>query len=87
VRENEVDEDVDVTERRKGGMEMEVRVRTGERGIEENAEGKCPEKRGVARGCKQDRKCCIFESKLDELSRKTTKGGQQWTEKDSPRHS
>jgi hypothetical protein len=39
----EVDADAGVLEKRKGGMEVEVRMGTGEGGMEENAEGEVPE--------------------------------------------
>jgi hypothetical protein len=41
VGEGEIDADADILERREGGVE--VRMRTGEGGREENAEGKIPE--------------------------------------------
>jgi hypothetical protein len=41
--EGQVNADVDVLERREGGVEVEVRMRTGERGMEGNAEGEIPE--------------------------------------------
>jgi hypothetical protein len=82
VGEGEIDADADVLERREGGVEVEVRMGTGEGGMEENTEGKYPEKRGIGRGCRRDRKGRISESKRDELSREMRKGRQQWTEKD-----
>jgi hypothetical protein len=89
VGEGELDEDADVLERREGGVEVKVRMRmrTGEGGMEENAEGKYPEKRGIGRGCRRDRKSRISESKQDELSTVTMKSRQQWTEKDGVRNS
>jgi hypothetical protein len=43
VGKGEVDDDADVLERREGGVEVEVRMGTGEGGMEENAEGEVPE--------------------------------------------
>jgi hypothetical protein len=43
VREGEIDADADVLERREGGVEVEVRMGTGEGGMEENAEGEIHE--------------------------------------------
>jgi hypothetical protein len=84
VGEGEVDADADILARREGGVEVEVEMRmgTGEEGMEEKAEGKCPKRRGIGRGCSRDRKSRISESKRVELSRETRKSRQQWTEKD-----
>jgi hypothetical protein len=41
--EGEVDADADALERREEGMEVEVRMGTGEGGMEENAEGEIPD--------------------------------------------
>jgi hypothetical protein len=92
VREGEIDADADVLERREGGVEVEVEVRmgTGEGGLEEwrkTPRGKYPKKRGIGRGCKRDRKGRISEWKWDELSRETRKIRQQWTEKGGVRNS
>jgi hypothetical protein len=85
VEQGEVDADADVVERREGGMEM--RMGTGEGGMEENAAGKYPKKRGIGRRCKRDRKGRVSESKRDELSRETRKSREQWTEKNGVRNS
>jgi hypothetical protein len=52
VGEGEIDADADVLERREGGVEVEVRMGIGDRGMEENAKGKYPKKRGTGRGCR-----------------------------------
>jgi hypothetical protein len=43
VDEGEIDADADVLERREGGVELEVRMGTGEGEMEQNAEGEIPE--------------------------------------------
>jgi hypothetical protein len=50
MRENEINEDADVMQNRERGVQG--RIGTGERGMEENAEGNHPEKRGIGRGCR-----------------------------------
>jgi hypothetical protein len=98
VGEVEIDEDADMMERRQGGMEMEVRMGIEEEGMEKwrngrmeewrkTLTGKYPEKRGIGRGCRRDRKGRISESKRDELSRETRKIRLQWTKKDGVRNS
>jgi hypothetical protein len=99
VGEGEIDTDANVLERREGGVEVEVEMRmgTGEGGMEEwrtggmeeNAEGeRREEERHRPRMRMQARQeGCISESKRDELSRETRKSRQQWTEKDGVRNS
>jgi hypothetical protein len=63
---------------------------TREAGMDETPRGKCPNKRGIGPGFRQNRAGLISESKRDELSRETRemrKSRQQWTEKDAVRNS
>jgi hypothetical protein len=85
VGEGEIDADAHVVERTEEGVEVEVRMGTGQEGKgqwRKALRGKYPKKRCMGRGCRRDRKGRIAESKRDELSRETRKGGRQWSEKD-----
>jgi hypothetical protein len=91
VGESEVDNDADVLKRREGGveveMEMEVRMGTGEGGMEENVKGEIPGEERHRPRMQADRNGRISESKRDELSREMRKSRQQWTEKGGVRNS
>jgi hypothetical protein len=82
VGEYELNADADVLERREGGVEVEMRMGTGEEEWRKMPRGKYPKKRGIGRGCRRGRKGRISESMQDELSRETRKSKQQWSEKD-----